>query len=223
MPGILVDATQTKAEPAGAGGAAGPPVVYRTIGAYFLGAGTEFLLYTQVRATIYSRVEAAIAKTVASFAAPKPTGSGGAKGGPGSYHDEKSGFKCKVPPGYSVRVPARPQHVVEFVPPSDAPVIGVFAFESPDDLDKEAKALVDYYRGEEVGGEAETGPAEISGRSAVVVTANGTLEGKTQVFFVAVLKRDQTTFRLRVAADKAQEAKAKEVFDAFVGSFAMTN
>ena len=43
------------------------------------------------------------------------------------------------------------------------------------------------------------------------------------MFFVAVVKRGNDTFRLRVADDASKEAAAKQVFDEFLKTFALTN
>jgi hypothetical protein len=144
--------------------------------------------------------------------------------GEGTFKDEEAGFSCRFPAGYGVRVPDRKQHLVEFAPSGEGPVIGVYRYESSDAVDAEAEALVAYYTGEEVGGEAEKRPIELTGRSAYVVRATGHVDGRDQVFFVAVVKRgSDQTFRLRVAADTTAEAAAKDAFDAFLKTFALLN
>ena len=155
--------------------------------------------------------------------AVKIGGSANAPRGEGSYRDDVTGFSCRYPSGYGVRLPERQLHIVEFAPGTDGPVIGVYRYTSEHDLDGEAKVLLDYYKGDEVGGDAESGTTEVAGRSAALVTAHGRLAGKELVFFVAVVKRDTDTFRLRVAAPKEQEFQAKAVFDAFIKSFVLSN
>src|SRR5262249_21385288 len=103
------------------------------------------------------------------------------------------------------------------------PVLGVFYYPKGGDLDAEAKLLVDYYTGSEVGGEASTSRIQVAGRDAAVVTAKARIGGRDPAFFVAIAQRGDNTFRLRVAADVTQETAGKATFDAFVKSFVITN
>lgn len=226
MPGIILDAVQSRDEAPPAGSAPGTPptpVAYRTLAAYFLGTtGTEFLVYSQVRATIFSRVQPAIDKLIQSFSVTVTQATGMPQGAT-SFRDEKAGFACKYPAAYGVTIPAQPQVMAMFAGGVEAPTIGVYKYSSNQSLDQEAQLLLSYYKGDEVGGEAEERNAEVSGRSAIVVTAHARMDGKDQIFFVAVMKRESDTFRLRVVGEKSAEAKAREVFEAFIASFALTN
>ena len=230
LPGLLVDATQQqpdKAAPAApaAPGAAAPPtptVTWRVQDAWFLGGENEFLVHTQVRATLFSRFQPQLLKMLDGIAV-KVSGAALSPKGEGSYRDDTAGFSCRYPSGYGVRLPDRTLHLVEFSSGAAAPVIGVYRYPSEVDLDGEAKTLVDYYTGGEVGGEATSAPLEVAGRTGVLVSAKGRMGGRDQVFFVAVVKRDAEAFRLRVAADVTQDLAARAVFDTFVKSFVLSN
>jgi hypothetical protein len=225
IPGVYVDALQSRpvegAAPAPLGGVI-PTVAWRTQATYYVGAANEYLVYTQVPGTVYSRLQPALDRARGTFVA-KDAVAAAMPRGPGAYRDEVAGFACSYPAGYSVTRPKRAQHMVEFAPAAEGPVLGVYRYESPLDLDGEAKTLVDYYKGEEVGGEAESSTREVAGRPAAIVTAKGRMSGKDQVFFVAVIKRGTDTFRLRVAGDVAQADKSKAAFDDFVKSFVLMN
>ncbi len=230
LPGLLVDATQQqpdKAAPAapaapGAPAAPAPTVTWRIQDAWFLGGENEFLVHTQVRATLYSRLQPQLLRMLDGIAV-KVNGAALSPKGEGTYRDDTAGFSCRYPSGYGVRLPDRTLHLVEFSSGAAAPVIGVYRYPSEVDLDGEAKTLVDYYTGGEVGGEATSGPLEVAGRTGVLVTAKGRMAGRDQVFFVAVIKRDTEAFRLRVAADVTQDVAARAVFDTFVKSFVLSN
>ena len=229
MAGILVDATQTRAAeaPAASPGTPAPPVpsapvTWRVHAAYLLGGEWEYLLYVQAKATLWSRFEPLIDKMIDGVTTKVSAASFGPKG-EGAFHDDTAGFTCRFPAGFSVRLPERTLHLVEFAPASGGPLIGVFRYDSDGDLDHETKTLVDYYTGSEVGGEATSGRIEVSGREAALVTAKGRIGGRDQVFFIAVVKRGNDTFRLRVADEAAKEAAAKLTFDVFVKSFALTS
>ena len=225
LPGVLVDAVQARpveGAPAPLAGGAVATVAWRVQAAYFVGASMEYLVYTQVPATVWSRVEAAVVRLRDSFAARDANTSTLPKG-EGAYRDEIAGFACRYPSGHGVTIPKRRQHLVEFAPQGEGPVLGVYLYESQANLDEESKTLVEYYRGDEVGGEAETAVREVAGRPAAIVTAKGHVGGKEQVFFVAVVKRGTDTFRVRVAADASLQAKAKAAFDEFLKSVMITN
>lgn len=227
LPGLLVDGTQqrpdTAAPAAGGVAPASPPTVtWRVQDAYFLGGENEFLVHTQVRATLYSRLQPQILKMLDSIAV-KVAGAALSPKGEGTYRDDTVGFSCRYPSGYGVRLPDRTLHLVEFSSGAATPVIGVYRYPSEVDLDGEAKTLVDYYTGGEVGGEATSAAFEVAGRPGVLVTAKGRMGGRDQAFFVAVVKRDTEAFRLRVAADVTQETAARAVFDTFVKGFVLSN
>ena len=226
LPGILVDATQTRPAPPPPAGTPPPavpppPVVWRVATAYFLGGETEYMLHVETRATLWSRFAPAVEAMVQSVGI-QTSGSALSPKGEGTFRDEVAGFACRYPAGYGVRVSAREFERVEFAPAGDGPVIGVFKMESDKDVDAEAADLVAYYKGEEVGGEAETCSIPVSGLNGVKVYAKGRVGGRDEVDFVAVAKRDKDVFRIRVTAAPESEAAAKTVFDAFVKSFVLT-
>jgi hypothetical protein len=227
LPGVLADATQTKpADPPPAGtpppATPAPPTVLRSHDAYFLGGDTEYRVFVQARATLWSRLAPLVDRMLQGTVVKSATGARAPRG-EGAFSHAVAGFHCKVPPEYAIRIPNREDHVVEFAPASEGPVVGVYRYPSDHDLDFEAKALVDYYQGSEVGGEATTGTGEVAGRAAAFVQAKGNVAGKDQVFHLAVVKRGGETFRLRVAAPADQVERAKQVFDAFVRSFVITS
>ena len=227
LPGILVDAQQLRAAdaaPAGGTAPAVPPpsVAWRVHAAYLLGGEWEYLLYVQVKATLWSRFEPMIDRMIDGVTTKVGAAARGPQG-EGAFRDDTAGFTCRFPTGFSVRLPERTLHLVEFAPASGGPLIGVFRYDSEGDLDHEIKTLVDYYTGTEVGGEATSGRIEVAGKEAALVSAKGRIGGRDQVFYVAVVKRGSDTFRLRVADDAAKEASAKAVFDTFVKSFTLTS
>jgi len=226
QPGVLVDAQQMRAAdplPAGTPPPAVPPapVAWHVRAAYLLGGEWEYLLYAQTKAALWARFEPLVDKMVDGVTTKVSAAAFGPKG-EGVFRDDTAGFSCRYPTGFSVRLPERTLHLVEFAPATGGPLIGVFRYDSEGDLDHEVKTLVDYYTGTEVGGEASSARGEISGREAAIVTAKGRIGGRDQVFFVGVVKRGSEAFRLRVADDAAKEASAKVVFDTFVKSFTMT-
>jgi len=232
LPGVLVDATQPRAveTPAPAAGAPPPPaptgpppmITWRVQAAYLLAGDWEFQVLAQAKATGFARVAPAIDKMMNSVTV-KVAGSAFAQKGDGTFRDDVAGFSVRYPQGYGVRVPDRTQHLAEFAPAGDGPVLGVYRYETDADLDHEASLLVEYYKGPEVGGEAESGRTQVAGREAAFVRGKGVVGGREQIFFVAVVKRGNDTFRLRCAADATQEAAARATFDAFAQSFVMTN
>jgi hypothetical protein len=226
-PGLLVDAMQTRpADPPRPGTppppTPPPPVAWRVHAAYFLGGPNEYLLYVQGRATLWARIQPLVDRMIQDLTL-KAQGPANAPRGEGSYRDDPAGFSCRFPAGYGVRIPDREQALVEFAPAGEGPVLGVFRYDSDGDLDHEAKALVDYYTGADVGGEAAASTVEVGGRRAAYVRATARIGDRDQVFFVAVVQRGKDTFRLRVAADATDENAGKAAFDAFAKSFALTN
>jgi hypothetical protein len=226
-PGLLLDAVHTRpADPPKPGTppppTPPPPVSWRVHAAYFLGGPNEYLLYVQGRSSLWAKIQPFVDHMIQGVTL-KAQGPANAPKGEGSYRDDRAGFSCRFPAQYGIRIPDREQALVEFAPAGDGPVLGVFRYDSDGDLDHEAKALVDYYTGSEVGGEATSGTTDVGGRSAAFVKATARIGGRDQVFFVAVVQRGKDTFRLRVAADVTQETAAKATFDAFAKSFALTN
>lgn len=228
LPGILVDAVQTRLPdplPPGTPPPAAPPLpmVLRANAAYLLGGETEYMVYVEARTFVWARIAPLVDRMIQGVVV-KVEGSAVAPRGGGAFRDEVAGFACAFPAGYGVSIPGRENNVVTFSPGTDGPVIGVFRYAEGDvDVDADAKSLVAYYTGEEVGGEAAVGTVEVAGRSGALVTAKGKMAGRDQVFFVAVVKRGGDLFRLRVAAPSDQQEKARQVFQAFVKSFVLTN
>ena len=90
-------------------------------------------------------------------------------------------------------------------------------------LEEEVQAVVDAWKGEEVGGEATPGRLEIAGRAAASVTAKGRFDGKDRVAVIGLVKRGGDLFRIEVTADEGQEAAAKAAFGAFAKKFVLLN
>ena len=226
LPGLVVDATQTRPAPPPPAGTPPPavpppPATWHLAEGWFLGGEIEYLVHAEARATLWSRLSPAF-DAVMQGVAIRTSGSAMSPKGEGSFRDETAGFACRYPSGYGVRVSAREFERVEFAPAGDGPVIAVFRMESDKDAESEAADLVTYYKGDEVGGDAETAPLAVSGLNGVRVAAKGRIGGRDAVDFVAVVKRDRDAFRLRVSATPQGEAAAKTVFDAFVKSFVLT-
>src|SRR5262245_26847600 len=180
-PGLLVDATQTRpADPPPPGTppptVPQPPVTWRVNAAYYLGGEHEYLLYVQAKASLWARVQPVVDRMIQDLTL-KAQGAANAPRGEGTYRDDRAGFSCKFPATYGVRIPDREQALVEFAPAGDGPVLGVFRYDSEGDLDHEAKALVDYYTGSEVGGEATSATTDVGGRSAAFVKATARIGG----------------------------------------------
>jgi len=229
LAGLVVEASQqqpgTPAPPGPAGSPPPPPpppVTWHVTAAYLLGGEYEYRLYTQVKSTLYSRLQPVVAKMIDTVTL-KLSGAAVSARGEGTFRDETAGFACQYPGGYGVRLPERTMHLVEFAPAGAGPVLGVYRVDSPADLEAESKSLVDYYTGGEVGGEAVASQMEVAGRPAALVAAKGRVAGKDQVFFVAVVKRGNDTFRLRCSADATQETEARAAFDKFAKSFVLSN
>jgi hypothetical protein len=242
--GLRVEGTQQVPQPPAppsASGAPAPPrapVVLRFRWTQFLGNGREWLFFTTVRATVWSRVADAVTALENGFSL-KPDVLAGK--GEGLFRDEDLGFSCRYPAGYGVRIPASPTlgrggspgHeigraglVAEFAPSGEGPVLSVFRDPSSDALDAAAAAdaLVAWFTGDEVQGEAEKSASQLSGRSAQLVRARARLDGRDQVVFAAVAKRgDDETFRVQAAGDVSAEEAVKKAFDAFAKSFALLN
>lgn len=226
LPGLVVDATQTRPAPPPPAGTPPPavpppPVTWHLAAGYFLGGEVEYLVQAETRATLWSRMSPTFDALMQGVAI-QTSGSALSPKGEGTFRDEVAGFACRYPSSYGVRVSAREFERVEFAPAGDGPVIAVFRMESDKDADAEASDLVTYYKGEEVGGEAETAPLPVSGLNGVKVTAKGRIGGREAVDFVAVVKRDRDAFRIRVTAAPSGEAAAKAVFDTFVKTFVLT-
>src|SRR5204863_6000 len=124
----------------------------------------------EARATLWSRLSPAIDAMIQNVAI-QTSGSVLSPKGEGAFRDEAAGFACRFPSGYGVRVSAREFERVEFAPAGDGPVIAVFRMESDKDAEAEAADLVTYYKGDEVGGEAETAPIGVAGMHGVDVEA----------------------------------------------------
>jgi hypothetical protein len=138
--------------------------------------------------------------------------------GEGAFQDEGRGVTCKYPEGYTVRLPRRQNHVVEFAGVSaEQVVLGIYHFPGEQSIEQDAETLVKYYA-EEQGGEAATEPVQVGGRAGTLVVARASVGGKDQTFFIAVTKREEEFFRFRGAVAKGQEAEGRKAFDTFLRS-----
>jgi hypothetical protein len=233
LPGLLVDAIQTRAGETLPSGAPGPAVAFRTYAAFFLAGDSEFLIQVQAKATAWPKVGNAIDKMIQGVLV-KVLGSASLPKGENAFSDEDAGFACRYPTGYGVRVPKRPDEakeegaaageprlLVEFAPATPGPVIGVYRSASEKDADAEGKAIADWLKGDEVGGEATEGSAQVSGRGAATVSGKGNVEGREVAVHFAVVKRGNDLFRVRVTGPADQPDRAKGAFDAFLKSFVL--
>jgi hypothetical protein len=222
---VWIEATQTVTPPAPATPkpppAVPPPppaaVQWYVTASYWLAPGYEYLLYGKARSTVWSRMRPLVEAVRDSFTV---AGASAGPEGEGAFHDDLHAFACKYPKGYSVRIPQRKNHLVEFQGVSaDAPVLGVYGFTAEHSVEDDVRTLVTYYT-EEQGGEASTGPVEVSGGAGTLVTARASVGGKEQTFLIAVVKRGATEFfRVRAAMPRTAEAEGKRVFDLFLRSF----
>jgi hypothetical protein len=216
---LLLEATQVRKPTPKPGEPPSAPVIWQVNAAYVLGAGHEYLLYAQGRATVWSRVRGkldALRDSITLSASPR-----GAEG-EGAYRDDRRGFTCRYPRGYAVVVPQRPEHVVEFqgVGADDA-VLGVYHIKFAEAVERDAERVVAYYA-EEQHGEASSAPFEVGGRPGMLVTARASVGGAEQTVFLAVVKRGaDEVFRLKAAMPRAQEARGRSAFDALVRSFVL--
>jgi hypothetical protein len=222
LAGVLVDAVQTR--PAGAAPGADPAATatWRVQTAYFLGGDVEYRVEASVRATLAAKCQAAIDRAIESVAY-KVRGGAMTPRGEASFRDDTTGFACVYPSGYGVRLPDRDTHLVEFRPAGEGPVIDVRRTDSVKDLEEETQAVVDHWKGDEVGGEAVPGRLEIAGRSAASVTAKGRVDGRDRVHVIGLVKRGNDLFRIEVSADEGKDDAAKAVFDAFAKRFVLLN
>ncbi|HVG94403.1 MAG TPA: hypothetical protein VND21_08155 [Planctomycetota bacterium] len=222
LAGVLVDAVQTRPAEGTPGAGAAATANWRVQSAYFLGGEFEYRVEATVRATLAAKCQAAFDRAIESVTY-KVRGGAMTPRGETSFRDDTAGFACVYPVGYGVRLPDREAHLVEFRPAGDGPVIDVRRADSTKDLDEEAQAVVDWWKGDEVGGEATLGRLEIAGRAAASVTAKGRVEGKDRVVLIGLVKRGGDLFRLEVTADEGQDAGAKAAFDAFAKKFVLLN
>ncbi len=200
--------------PPAAAPAAAPTTMY-VLATYWLGPGYEFRLYGTSRSALWPRMRPFVERVRDSFRL-----AGVAKGpeGEGSYQDELRGFFCRFPKGYTVRIPAQKNHVVEFAGVSaEQPVIAIQHFASATTIEQDAQSLVTYYT-EEQNGEATAAPLQVAASSGMLVTARATVGGKDQTFFIAIAKRGGEFFRLRASVARSVEAEGKRVFDAFLAT-----
>ncbi len=194
-----------------------PPVTYRVQATYYLASGYEFLLYATGQQTHWSRLRGPLSQLRSSvkFASKGSTG----PTGEGSYRDERRGFACRFPKDYTVVVPQRGNHLVQFESVNgDAPVLGVYGFKWPDSLEKDAERLVAWYEDDKAG-EATTRTTEVGGNEAILVTARAEVGGVDKVFLLALFKREDRLFRVRAAMPAATEAGGTRIFRKFLNSF----
>lgn len=195
-----------------------PPVTYRVQATYYLGAGYEYLLYAKGQQTHWSRLRGPLSQLRSSLTFAAGSGADGPRG-EGSYRDEKRGFTCRFPKDYTVVVPQRGNHLVQFeAVGGDSPVLGVYGFKWSQTLVKDAERLVAFYEDNHAG-EATMRTTEVSGHEAMMVTARASIGGADRVILFALFKRDDDLFRVRAVMPKSAEAEGTRVFRAFLNSF----
>jgi hypothetical protein len=213
---IVVDATYVAQEKVGNAPAVAVP--YQVVATYWLGPTDEYLLYARGKAAVWGKVRGRIDAMQQGFtlertAAEVPKGAG-------AYVDDEHGFSCRFPQGYSVHVPRRAQHVVDFEGlAADDPLLGVYHFTWDGDLDKDAERLVAYYVND-LAGEATIANVEVGGRSGRLVTANANVGGKDELVLLAVLQRERGEFfRIRASMPKTSETAGRALFEQFLKDF----
>lgn len=184
---------------------------------YYLGSGNEFLLYVTTRTSHWTRMRKELRRMRDELALEKEVAAGPT--GEGAYRNEKLGFSCRFPKGYTIVAPKRTHHVVKFAGlASTDPVLSVYAFPYEEDAAADARRLMTYYT-EDKAGEAQRRGTEVSGTEGAEVVARAMIDGEDQQIFVAVVKRGDTCFRLRCVVPAEEEAKGAAAFRAFVSSF----
>ena len=195
-----------------------PPVTYRVQATYYLAAGYEFLLYAQGQQTHWSRLRMPLNNLRDSMkfhrVAPK-----GPKG-EGSYRDDRRGFSCRFPPNYTVVVPQRGNHLVQFEGVGeDDPGLGVYRLRWGESIERDADRLIAYYE-DDLAGEANMRRIEVGGKEAMLVTARATISGRDRVFLLALVKRgDDELFRVRASMPAGAETSGGVVFRKFLNGF----
>ena len=204
-------------------GVAGPPqsVTYHVQATYYLGPGYTFLLYASAQQTHWSRLHTHLDRMRDSVRFDQKPDTGPV--GEGAYRNDLVGFSCKYPKDYTVVVPQRQNHLVQFesVSKADA-VLGVYAFDYTQGASADAERLAAYYEGDK-GGTSQVSRSEVSGQEAQLVTAKAMLGGVDSIVLISVLKRGGTIFRLRAEFPASAEAKGRATFDKFVKSFHLGN
>lgn len=219
---VVVDATfvrtrKAKTKPGSPPPPPQPPVTYRVQATYYLASGYEFLLYAQGQQTHWSRLRGPLSELRSSMKFV-----GGSESGPrgeGSYRDERRGFACRYPKDYTVVVPQRGNHFVQFEGLSGtAPVLGVYGFRWSESVVKDAERLIAFYE-DTHSGEATMRTTEVGGNEAMFVTANANVGGVDRVILFAIFKRGDELFRVRASMPKDAEAGGARVFRKFVNGF----
>lgn len=194
------------------------PVTWRISATYYLAPKAEVLLYVKSRATTWSRVRTAVRTLRQSV---KFDGAAANRGpqGEGAYRNDRYGFTCKYPKGYSVATPARAAHVVQFEGTSvEHPVLGIYRIKWDAGVDKDVERMMTYYI-DELAGEAETRSVQIGSRQGTLITARANIGGRDQTILVAILKRGDEIWRVKGAMPRASEGPGQAVFTAFLDSF----
>jgi hypothetical protein len=220
---VILDATfvhKPPAPPAKPGEPTPPPptpTTYRLQATYFLGADHEYLLRAQGQQTHWSRLRAPLTLLRDSVKLKGAQSEG--PQGQGVFRDDGRGFHCKYPENYTVVVPQRPNHLVQFegLAERDA-ALGVYAFRWSESMEKDAERLVAYYE-QDMGGEASVRRIEVSGQEAMQVRAKASVGGQEKVFLLALLKREDTLFRVRASMPADAEADGERTFRRFLDHF----
>lgn len=196
-----------------------PPVPWRVRATYWLAPRGEILLYAKARQTHWSRFEAALRSLESSMTFSTENVAQGPKG-TGVFRDERNGFACKYPEGYTVSLPALRNHIVQFAGvDADAPMYDVYALSWDRSAEDDVRRLEAFYRDEQAA-ETETAPLTVVGQEATRLEAKARIGGRDLLLLTVVFKRGtDRLYRLKATAPVAREAELRQGLDAFLTGF----
>jgi len=219
---VIVDATEVKRpKPKNPEDPPIPPVTWRIQATYLLAPGYEYLLYVKAQATHWSRVRGALTQLRASVKFDGAEGQAGVPTGAGAYRNQQHGFACKYPEGYTVVVPGRRNHVVQFEgsAPEDI-ALGVYSISWKKELGADAARLTTYYK-DDLAGEVTEKEISLAGKKAIWLRAEARVGGKNQVFFLVLIKRGDVLYRLKGSVIPSAATPGEAAFRSFVDSFVL--
>ncbi|MGE0193201.1 MAG: hypothetical protein AB7T63_14295 [Planctomycetota bacterium] len=219
---VVLDATyvvRPKPEPGSPPGVTPPPIPWRVRATYWLAPRGEVLLYAKARQTHWSRFESSLRTLEGSMAFAASGAPEGPKGS-GVFRDEKNGFACKYPEGYTVSLPALRNHIVQFASVDvDAPAFDVYVLSWDRSAEDDVRRLEAFYRDEQAA-ETTTEPLTVVGQEATRLEARARIGGRDLLLLTVVFKRgSDRLYRLKATGPAAREAELRQGLEAFLGGF----
>ncbi len=221
---VIVDATYV-VRPKPAAGAdptvPPPPVPWRIRATYWLAPRGEVLLYAKAPQAQWARFEPLLKQLETSVAfvgaesAAEPAGSG-------TFRDEKNGFACRYPDGYSVALPAQRNHIVQFAAiDADAPSFDVYVVPWERALDDDVARTQSFYENEQAA-ETSTHPLTLLGQEATRLEARARIGGRDLLLLTVFAKvGSNRVFRIKATAPVGREGELRRALDAFLGGFTL--